>query len=213
MNLSTFNPDTATNGDTLAAQTALKVRGFYAFEVDGDFGPVSRGALAAWKVAQDDPADDPHVILSQHGVTYIEHADTSVTFVTGMAVDSDGIGAHHGDRTASNDTSEHYAGHALNADTEIYFVPTQSLKGRTRGGEIMGCQGEAEHLLNGRKAVGVWGDWGPFHLDGEGSVLASKTLGIPSSPVSGGEPRHVVKYRMRPGTPAHANGRDYKLAA
>ena len=49
MDLATFNPDNATDADTIQAQTALKAAGYYKARVDDDFGPESREALDVYR--------------------------------------------------------------------------------------------------------------------------------------------------------------------
>ena len=55
LSLASFDPTTATPDVLRAAQIQLAKAGFYSGKIDGDWGPLSRAALAKWEAAH--PAD------------------------------------------------------------------------------------------------------------------------------------------------------------
>lgn len=133
--------------------------------------------------------------------------DGRVSYVAKAAIDGDGTGASHGDPDFQPRTS---LKPNLNSDVDRYIVvPPAILKGVTP--VVLGCQAYVINTLNGLFTDAVVGDVGPRTKIGEISIACAKALGIPSSPTSGGESRHVISYIITPGQPATVNGKTYAL--
>jgi hypothetical protein len=89
-----------------------------------------------------------------------------------LAIDTDGVGADHGDPTHRNVTSYQPGGRSLNADTDPYVaVPTHTMRQGVRAGDRAILSG------NGRSAPGVVGDFGSPGW-GEASVAMVRGIGI-----------------------------------
>ena len=138
--------------------------------------------------------------------------DGKVRYKSKAAIDADGIGPSHGDPDKQDDTSLHHNGQPLNADVDQYIVvPPAIIAGVAP--IVLGSQAHVTNTLNGKTCDAVVGDIGPHKKLGEISVACAKALGIPPSPVSGGEDQHVVQYVIEPGVPAMVNGVTYQLQA
>ena len=117
-------------------------------------------------------------------------------------IDTDGIGPHHGDHTAQNDTSLHVNGHALNADVDRFIVLPEQIFAMV-GPKVLGClvyvtlQGVATPT---REAV--CGDAGPRDRAGEMSRCLALDFGVSGDPNSGGINTPTVSYRFILGVPA-----------
>lgn len=136
--------------------------------------------------------------------------DGKIRYRSKAAIDGDGIGASHGDPAYQNNTTLHHNGHALNADVDLYIaIPPQIIAGVK--GIVLGCQATVTNTKNGKSTAAVVGDIGPHRKLGEISIACAVALGIPSSPTSGGEDRHVIEYVIEPGKPATVNGVTYQL--
>ncbi len=141
------------------------------------------------------------IIATIEGEEIWEHEDGSITWRAKMAIDSDGIGPHHGDHTAQDDTSLHIDGHPLNADIDRYIVvPPAILMGVPE--IVLGCEAHCHNIRNGMEAEGVVGDIGPRRKLGEASCAMASALGLNPSPVNGGTDDHIIEYRIFPGIPA-----------
>lgn len=150
------------------------------------------------------------IIATIEGDNIWEHEDGRVTFTAKAAIDSDGIGPHHGDRTAQDNTSLHFNGKPLNADVDRYIVvPPAIILGVA--GVVLGCQAEVTNSKNGKVTKAVVGDVGPRKKLGEISCATALALGLNPSPVDGGVDEHVIQYTLWPGKPAVVNGKQYKL--
>jgi hypothetical protein len=138
--------------------------------------------------------------------------DGKVRYKSKAAIDADGIGPSHGDPDKQDDTSLHHNGQPLNADVDQYIVvPPAIIAGVAP--IVLGSQAHVTNTRNGKTCEAVVGDIGPHHKLGEISCACAKALGIPPSPVSGGEDEHVVEYVIEPGVPAVVNGVTYQLQA
>lgn len=137
----------------------------------------------------------------------MENDDLSVQFISKAAIDSDGVGPHHGDHTAQDETSYKPD---LNADVDRYIVvPPAIISGVT--GVVIGCQAHVVNAKNGKFTDAVVGDIGPHHKLGEISCACASAIGLNPSPVDGGVDAHVIKYTLWPGTPANVEGKIYVL--
>lgn len=137
----------------------------------------------------------------------IEHDDGSVTFRSKAAIDSDGVGAHHGDKTAQDQTTYKPD---LNADIDKYIVVPPQIRDGVKG-VVIGCQAVVLNDLNGVATTAVAGDVGPHHKLGEISCACASALGLDPSPVDGGVDEHVIHYKIFPGTAAIVDGKHYAL--
>lgn len=139
-----------------------------------------------------------------------ENDDLSVSYKSCARIDGDGTGPSHGDPDYQNATTLQHNGHSLNADVDKYIVvPPAIISGVA--GIVLGSQAHCLNTLNGQECYAVVGDIGPHLKLGEVSIASAQALGIPSSPTTGGEERHVVRYTIRPGVAAVVDGMQYEL--
>lgn len=126
-------------------------------------------------------------------------------------IDGDGSGGNlENDPYFQSDTSLHYQGKALNARKDIYIVVPPQIEKAVKG-IVLGCQALVVDTMTGKETDAVVGDTGPRNKIGEMSIACAKVLGIPSSPISGGENRRDVTYQIYPGVAAEVNGKKYSL--
>jgi hypothetical protein len=144
------------------------------------------------------------------GEPIVEQDDYSVTFKAKAAIDSDGTGPHHGDRTAQDDTTLHESGKPLNADVDRYIVVPPQIRDGVKG-VVVGCQAYVVNTQNQKSTAAVVGDIGPHHKLGEISCACAVALGLNPSPVDGGTDEHIIKYLLIPGVPAVVDGKYYHL--
>jgi hypothetical protein len=137
----------------------------------------------------------------------VELDDKSVHWRAKAAIDSDGVGPHHGDHTAQDETT--YKPN-LNADIDKYVVVPPLIRDGVVG-VVMGCQAQVTNTLDGRATEAVVGDIGPRKKLGEISCACASAIGLNPSPVSGGIDEHVIKYVIWPGKPAVVDGKTYRL--
>lgn len=131
-------------------------------------------------------------------------------WTAGMMVDVDGSGLSHGDPCYQPDTTLHLNGAPLNADLDRYIVVPPQIRNAVMP-IVMGCQAQVINTDNGLHTDAVVGDVGPHKKIGEASRAVALALSINPSPVSGGEERHVIRYRIRPGIAAVVLGKAYDL--
>lgn len=136
-----------------------------------------------------------------------EHDDGSVHWRSKAAIDSDGIGPHHGDRTAQDQTTYKPD---LNADIDRYIVVPPAIRNGVKG-VVMGCMAQVTDAITGRHTAAVVGDIGPRHKLGEISCACASAIGLNPSPVSGGVDEHVIEYAIFPDVAAIVNGTQYQL--
>lgn len=137
----------------------------------------------------------------------LEHDDLSVHWRAKAAIDSDGVGPHHGDQTAQDQTSYKPD---LNADVDRYIVVPPAIRNGVKG-VVMGCMAHVTNTVNGQHTAAVVGDIGPRHKLGEISCACASAIGLNPSPVSGGVDEHTIEYVIFPGVPAIVNGKTYTL--
>lgn len=147
------------------------------------------------------------VIAVIEGEPITEHDDTSVHWRSKAAIDSDGVGPHHGDHTAQDQTTYKPD---LNADIDRYIVVPPAIRNGVKG-VVMGCQALVTNTRNGKHTAAVVGDIGPHKKLGEISCACAEAIGLNPSPVSGGVDEHVINYVIFPGIPAIVNSVNYKL--
>jgi len=96
-------------------------------------------------------------------------------------------------------TSLRYAGHdakSVNAEEVPYVVlPKGQYKGH---GVQVGDMALVRNKDNGKMAVAVFGDVGPGHKRGEGSMALARDLGLDSSPRHGGTQQKNIEYLAIP---------------
>ncbi len=146
-------------------------------------------------------------IATIEGEPIIEHDDGSVCFTSKAAIDSDGTGPHHGDKTAQDQTSYKPD---LNADIDRYIVVPPAIRNGVKG-VVMGCLANVTNTRTGAHTAAVVGDVGPHKKLGEISCATATAIGLNPSPVSGGVDEHIIKYVLFPGIPAIVNGKQYVL--
>ncbi len=146
-------------------------------------------------------------IATIEGEPIFENEDSSVDWRAKAAIDSDGVGPHHGDRTAQDETT--YKPN-LNADEDRYIVVPPAIRNGVKG-VVMGCKAHVTNLRNGKSTDAVVGDVGPRRKLGEISCACASAIGVDPSPVDGGEDHHVILYKIWPDVPAVVEGKKYKL--
>jgi hypothetical protein len=147
------------------------------------------------------------IIATIEGEQIVEQLDRSVTWKAKAAIDSDGVGDHHGDRTAQNQTTYKPD---LNADVDRYIVVPPAIRNGVAG-VVIGCLANVTNTLNGKHASAVVGDIGPHKKLGEISCACASAIGLDPSPVDGGVDDHVIEYIIWPDIPAIVDGTYYKL--
>jgi hypothetical protein len=147
------------------------------------------------------------IIATIEGEQIVEQLDRSVTWKAKAAIDSDGVGDHHGDRTAQNQTTYKPD---LNADVDRYIVVPPAIRNGVAG-VVIGCLANVTNTLNGKHTAAVVGDIGPHKKLGEISCACASAIGLDPSPVDGGVDDHVIEYIIWPDIPAIVDGTYYKL--
>lgn len=107
-----------------------------------------------------------------------------------LAIDTDGMGDHHQDKTAQNRTSGKMTADGkivpmsdscgvryLNADTDNYAVAPQNLAA-VKGGSLSVGDLATVTLPSGKKYSAPIGDFGPAGRAGEFSLCAIKAMGV-----------------------------------
>ena len=150
------------------------------------------------------------VIAIIEGEGIVENEDGSVGWTSKAAIDSDGTGSHHGDRTAQNDTSLHYEGKPLNADIDKYIVVPPAIIHGVKG-IVLGCQAIVSNTRKDLSTAAVVGDIGPHKKLGEISTGCASAIGLNPSPVDGGTDEHIINYVIFPGMAAVVDGKQYAL--
>ena len=144
-------------------------------------------------------------VIENESIT--ERDDGAVVFRAKAAIDSDGVGPHHGDRTAQDETTYKPD---LNADEDRYIVVPPAIRNGVKG-VVIGCLANVTNTKNGKHTAAVVGDIGPHKKLGEISCACASAIGLNPSPVSGGVDEHVIDYVIFPGVPAIVNGKQYHL--
>jgi hypothetical protein len=147
------------------------------------------------------------LIATIEGENILEYDDLSVHFKSKAAIDSDGVGPHHGDRTAQDETTYNPD---LNADVDKYIVIPPAIRNGVKG-VVIGCQAQVTNTLNGQHTAAVVGDVGPHRKLGEISCACASAIGLNPSPVDGGVDEHVIEYVIFPGVAANVDGSIYRL--
>jgi hypothetical protein len=147
------------------------------------------------------------IIAVIEGEQIKEHDDGSVHWKAKAAIDSDGVGPHHGDHTAQDQTTYKPD---LNADVDRYIVVPPAIRNGVKG-VVMGCLANVTNTLNGKHTAAVVGDIGPRKKLGEISCACASAIGLNPSPVFGGVDEHVIEYVIFPGVPAFVDGKTYDL--
>ena len=147
------------------------------------------------------------IIATIENEPIVENDDLSVHYRSKAAIDSDGVGPHHGDKTAQDETTYKPD---LNADIDKYIVVPPAIRDGVSG-VVMGCQARVTNNLNNLSTDAVVGDIGPHHKLGEISCACASAIGLDPSPVHGGVDEHVIDYVLYPGTPATVDGTTYTL--
>lgn len=152
-------------------------------------------------------------VFNQEGFTSIafEDADGKCHMVADFDVDVDGsLSNKYRDPDYQSDTTLHYNGKALNTDEDSFAVLPKPLITAVKG-IVLGCQGKATNLLNGKTFPFVVGDVGPTKKNGEGSRKLATALGINPDPNNGGMDTAHILYEWWPGKPALVDNRIYTL--
>jgi hypothetical protein len=130
-------------------------------------------------------------------------------FYGDMDIDCDGSGGNpDNDPYFQSDTTLHYKGQPLNAQTVPFIVVPPIVIKATRG-VVLGAL--AEVTYKGKTVHAVVGDLGPTRKVGEGSPALAKLLGINPNANHGGVDEQTVLYKIHVGVPAVINGITYDL--
>jgi hypothetical protein len=137
--------------------------------------------------------------------------DGSVTWTARGRIDGDGSGGNpYNDPCWQGETSLKVNGVSLNAEVVPFCVATPEIEDGVEP-IVLGCQ--AWIMFKGKEIAAVVADTGPHNRLGEMSIAAAKALGIPDSPIDGGDDNPEITYRIEPGVPAVVNGITYPLQA
>ncbi len=159
------------------------------------------------------------LIATIEGEPIHELPDGSVHYRAKAAIDSDGVGPHHGDHTAQDETTYKPD---LNADEDRYIVVPPAIRNGVKG-VVIGCLANVTKMelvpveiggyiwKPGKHTAAVVGDVGPRKKLGEISCACASAIGLNPSPVSGGIDEHAIEYVIFPGVPAIVNGKSYHL--
>ena len=139
-----------------------------------------------------------------------ERSDKSVFFVGDFDVDADGGNNPDHDPYWQPDTSLHYNGKAIDAETVSGIVVPGWLVKAVKG-TVLGCKARATNLATMQSYDAVVHDTGPRNKDGEGTPYLAKKIGINSNARRGGEDEPVILYEFWPGIPAVVDGITYTL--
>lgn len=134
----------------------------------------------------------------------------SVSYTTKwFRVDGDGGANIYHDPCWQADTSAHTVdGKPVDA-LSIPYVVANPLVAAAVPGVVLGCR--AQVTYRGKTVEAVVADIGPRKKIGEGSIKLAELLGMPKSPISGGEEGEPVTWVIYPGMPANLNGVQFKL--
>jgi hypothetical protein len=152
---------------------------------------------------------NPSILMTIAEVDVIWDGDR-LTFLSCAMIDGDGAGPSHGDPDFQDDTTLHFEGKPLNADSDSFIVLPPQLICAVEG-IVLGCKATVLNATNGMQTDAVVGDVGPTDKLGEISIACAAAIGVPSSPTTGGVARRVIRYAIWPGVPAVVNGRTYAL--
>lgn len=190
------------SSDIGAFQDCLRQVGAWDHESTGYFLKLTQ---AAWDrvvaAAQGNPAQGS-LLTTIHDATDIQvwlnppsfgEPFGSIGFQGYGRIDTDGIGPHHGDKWAQNDTSLHVNGHALNADVDRFVVIPQQLIAMVKA-RVFGCLVHVTY--KGVTLQAVCGDAGPKKRAGEMSRSLALDFGVSGDPNTGGINSPSVSYRF-----------------
>ena len=153
---------------------------------------------------------NPYILETIAGIDVVWNGER-MTFICGLQIDGDGSGGNReGDPDFQPDTSLHFQGQAINSRIVPGFVLPRSLIMGVPG-IVLGCQGHAFNVTNGKTCDFVVYDEGPASKLGEGSIALAEALGIDSDPRTGGTDKRIVRVSIFPGQPAIVNGVTYHL--
>ena len=149
------------------------------------------------------------ILGTLEGCKILAH-DAVIEYTAKAAIDSDGSDNRHHDGCWQPDTSLHYKGKAIDAESVPYIVvPPLIIQGVVP--VVLGCNAIVENTLNGKKCVAVVADIGPSAKLGEMSCECARRLGLSGNPNTGGTDDHVIHYTLYPGVPATVDGITYVL--
>lgn len=138
--------------------------------------------------------------------------DGHIFFVADCDIDCDGSGGNQDhDPYFQPDTTYHHQGKALNAYTVPFIVVPASII-KSVPGIVLGCRAQMTYLKTGLSTECIVGDIGPSFKLGEASPQAARRVGMPSSPINGGEDDYnAVLFELWPGSQTEIDGVRYKL--
>lgn len=144
------------------------------------------------------------------GTQVVQTSSGSIIWVAGAAIDGDGGEDVDHDKCWQPQTSLKLNGRSIDAQSVPYVV-IPGIVARQIAGVVLGCRALVEDLRSDLAVSGVVADIGPDDKIGEMSCEMARRLGVPSSPVSGGESQRMLVYRIWPGNAASVDGVDYDL--
>lgn len=142
--------------------------------------------------------------------TLWQRNDGSIFFIADFDVDCDGGSNPEHDPYWQPNTSLHYNGKPIDAETVSGIVVPGWLL-RSVGPIVLGCKARCTYLANMKSYDAVVHDTGPLTKNGEGTPYLAKKLGINPNPNYGGEDNNIVLYELWPGIPAIVDGVIYNL--
>jgi hypothetical protein len=150
------------------------------------------------------------IIGTIQGCDVIEGDDGSVHFLADADIDCDGGSNPHHDPCWQPDTSLHFDGRAIDAESVPYIVVPPLIRDGVSG-IVLGCIARVTNSRTGQSTEAVVGDIGPHKKIGEISSECARRIGVNDNPNTGGEEDHVISYTLWPGSPAVVDGVTYEL--
>ncbi len=138
--------------------------------------------------------------------------DGRVFFVADCDIDGDGASGNlDNDPYFQPDTTYHHAGKALDA-YKVPFIVVPPAIVRAVPGIVLGCLARLTYHKTGLSTECIVGDIGPSFKLGEASPQAAIRVGMPSSPIDGGDDDYnAVLFELWPGRVAMIDRVTYKL--
>lgn len=150
------------------------------------------------------------VLETIQGCPITEESDGQVWFIADADIDADGGSNPDNDPYWQPDTSLHFHGSPLDAESVPFIVVPPVVLRRTRG-VVLGCQAIAMNILTMETVKCVVADIGPRSKVGEISPAAARKISVNPNSVTGGQERKIILYKLFPGLRALVNGIEYNL--
>lgn len=150
------------------------------------------------------------VLKTIEGVNIYQVGENCLRFIADADIDSDGGPNVDNDPCWQPDTTLHFNGKPINAQTVPYAVIPLGILNLVKPIGL-GCKVVCTHITTNKSAIGVLADLGPTRRIGELSPEMARRIGINPNSRFGGEDRRLIKYEIFLGVPAVVDGITYQL--